>query len=910
MLDQSIDDLNLPRVNRIIRLLAIAPFLVASLSLTLYFVSVRVGEFDDLLTQKGIEITRHLAEVSELGMFSGDQPVLRSFALSATSDPDVTHVSFYNRQGQLLAAVGKSPLPAPVEIDELTISEQGRYRFFALPIVDIPTTGIDEAEFSVTGVLADNDPPLGWVQVLIDKRRMMGIQNESYILGGVICLIGALIAWAIKVLIDKLMIAPIKELEKSIQQIEEGAFITRAPGMPLRELNNLATGINRMASRLGNWNEELQAQVVNATGQLQQLLADLNQRNTQLELTQEELIETSRIKDDFLARMSHELRTPLTSILGYNKLQVKAQDSEFLAYNRIIEQSAQLLLSIIEDLLYISKISSGTIELEVRAFEIDQCVKDVVSMHVPHAFEQGLEFAVLIESDVPVQIIGDELRLKQIMTNLISNAVKFTQHGYVFVCLGKGETRAGRFELVLRVADTGIGISEEQQANLFNQFSQADTSISRRFGGAGLGLAIVKGLAELMEGDIELHSPNPTGTEAVCRLWLDYASNDQKFKSPVPILGKVIIFEANPLSARVLRSLSFRWSSSVAITKTSDELMACLANMPECELLIIGYSDQLPHRQAIPGLIDKVRKLSQAPLLLVGGIGESTLELDPEYWGQLQPIAHITKPAFHDDFDQAVRVLIGGSKAEPIFVQHAKTSSASDGSLKGVRVLVAEDNQANRHLIMSILIQAGADVHGVEDGEQAVAKADDLAFDAALLDINMPNLDGYATALLLRKDASVPVIIALTATSVSAVAEHQGADAFDEVLQKPVDDNVLVQTLMEWVCTAKNLEPGDQAPAGSFIKLDRSELQAETAQQISRLQQAALDFDRPVLRHHAHLLRGMIEPHSDAADFVGVIEWLDIHAEEASRHELARRLEAFNSLARCWLAGSSDSGGG
>ena len=357
---------------------------------------------------------------------------------------------------------------------------------------------------------------------MLKKQRSILIKGAS--IGVVVFLLLAFAAQQFSRIITR----PLDEITHTIAKFEAGNLPARVNVVAKGELDTLVKGINRLAEKVELSSESLQKRVDLAVIKLTHTLEELEDKNNKLKQTGIELTQANKAKDDFLASMSHELRTPLTAILGYSRLLKKTNLSEKqLGHTKVIQQASAMLLSLIDNILDFSKLKSHSIVLESLPFSLESLLEDVLDLHLPEAQSKGIKLIVKVDLDVPFDLIGDELRIKQIINNLVHNAIKFTRHGSVLVkvsLLGMStdqeqqgsenhHKKTDKFGLFFEVRDTGIGMNIPDSEYLFEPFSQADSSISRRFGGSGLGLMICKNLVDLFDGEIKINSEKGKGTQ-------------------------------------------------------------------------------------------------------------------------------------------------------------------------------------------------------------------------------------------------------------------------------------------------------------------------------------------------------------------------------------------------------------
>ena len=897
----------LPSLNRLILLLVIAPLLTVSISLTVYFISSLVNEFTKLFDRSGSTFAEQIAKSAELGVYAADTQALNAASHALLEDPYILNITFFDNQRTLLASFGDIlDFPEARLTRKLEMGSTSDYLVYTAPIKNTHVAP-DDFVLDEDSVAHTNEPPLGWVRIVIDKRDIIQVRQKFLLAGLLVCLIAAGIAIIIKLLLNRTLISPIEQLDNTVDRIKRGDFRVRPPIMTTRELNTLADGVSLMASRLEHWNEDLQARIHTATQSLQVTLNDLHSRNAELEQTRDQLIEANQARDNFLARMSHELRTPLTSIIGYNKLQKPTlDDPSQQEYNRVIHESAYFLLTIIEDLLTFNKIQFGSVQLEKQPFDIERCLKDVIAMHMPQAYEKQLEFIVDIAPDVPVCVIGDPLKFKQIINNLVSNAIKFTPSGQVYVALKSDGNSDRDIQLTLSVIDTGIGIQEADTQTLFREFAQADTSISRRFGGTGLGLPIAQSLAAMMSGNIKLNRIPDGGTEAVCQL--TFGLDQRESETPltaVKQLSHVIIFEDNAACGQALKNMINGRCQRVDIVDHTSKLFSLLQNN-EPTLILSGVSKQHIDDNLVMPAILEARAISTAPILLAGGLSEAPAGLDADQVQQAAPIVQISKPVFPSELNARINELL----AENTIENADASAQTTPQLLANLHILVAEDNTFNRDLIAQLLEQAGATVHQAGDGNEAITQFKQHAIDVALLDLNMPIMDGYEAARALTETASrsLQSIIALTATTVSIARENPQAHYFNAFVQKPLDESQLIRVIARQTqrISEDATEPGNRQPMTPAFS--NQQLAEEINRLADNIKQDHLTDNPSGIKYHAHQMRSLTVFGPQFESLAAIAKWLDEYAESAETDILDAQVDALASCLESIDFDTRDSG--
>lgn len=880
-------------IQRRILILVVVPLALVTALLATYFIRSGQSAVHDLFIQEGKDISRYLAKVTEFYVFSGDEETLKSISTLLVRENDVLSVTFFDADKSISTHVGSLQ---PSALKPLPWQQEATHWYFQ-QVIEYSTLDVDDFPTSDPGTQeAGSTKTLGWVQVVLSAQFLVEKQRQILVTGTAIALIGLLIASAMALRLSRGITRPIFKLADTVEELEAGNLSARAPAVRGHEFQILAQGLNRMAERIENSNEELHQRVQQATQQLSHTLDNLAQKNLTLEETQGDLIRADQAKDEFLARISHELRTPLTSIIGYSELMeetgLSPQQTEF---NRVVVQSSDLLLSIINDILDLTKLRSDAVELEHLPFNLEDCLEDVVAMHAHRAFEKGLELILLIETDVPLHVRGDALRLSQIVNNLLSNAIKFTEQGEVVVSLSCTFTAGRDFTLNIQVKDSGIGIREEDLPNLFQEFSQADSSITRRFGGSGLGLVIVKRLANLMGGDISLASKLGSGVEAKCQVRLE-ADNDALVLEPqTPQIKSVIIYDQNAWSQRAWRKLAFSASRNITNVKSTNALLSRLQkHSAQAGLIIVGLSQREWNRATLIKLLKDIRRASESPLLLAASATRVQFDRLLPNHQDFAPIEFISKPSRRALFSEQVNKLLSPAKPEQSAPQRKQELKPQQKPLIGQDVIIAEDNEFNRDYLVQLLETLGARVRGAANGRQALDEYQAAPTDILILDINMPEMDGYEAAQRIRGLAATkpPLVVALTAGLLpeSANAESH-AGLFDAILEKPIRPEQLATALAQLL--AKRSDAQNQATTKSqpLIRISPEALYAELNRLMSLIESHLDQNQTSSIKTYAHQMAGIIDK-QQFPKTAALIRSIERECEIKRIEELQKQLEA------------------
>lgn len=539
---------------------------------------------------------------------------------------------------------------------------------------------------------------------------------------------------------------------------------------------------------------------IEAANQLaQQQNRELKRRADELKESRDSAVAATRMKSEFLANMSHEIRTPMNGVIGMTHLLLNTPLSEKqLGYARTVQQSAESLLSILNDILDLSKMEAGKMTLENFPFDLRLMLEDLCDVLAPSAHAKRLELNCVFPPVAPTKVIGDPGRLRQVLTNLMSNAIKFTERGEVSVSVRVLKENQKRVTFRFIVADTGIGIGEDRQDRIFDSFTQADGSTTRRFGGTGLGLTICRQLTELMGGEIGVTSSLGAGSE----FWIEMAFQKQpiammdRLQPKQDLAGlRVLVADDNPTNRFILREMLDSWNCRLEEAASGAEALSALSLSAKDPFSCVIMDMNMPGMDGLEAAraikLDARHKEIPIILLSSSGFAPSDIESAGLY------AAVLTKPVRTSPLFDALSLVTGiKSIPEPMPASMAVWDSQP---LKDVRVLVVEDNAVNQLVVSELLASWGCVVTTADNGAKAVEATSGNKFDAILMDVQMPVMDGFEATAAIRaqelESQSRTDIIAMTANAMSGDRERCLRAGMDSYLSKPLQPSALLERL-------------------------------------------------------------------------------------------------------------------
>ncbi len=787
--------------NRLL-LLTILPALVIAIILSVILSANYVNDLDHLAKEQGMFTTRHIANMSSFALSMGDEKLQQTLLNSALEDSQVRSVTLFDQKGQVLAHAGPSQpsrqlrlkkKPTQLMPGQLEISANDNGYYFTTPVWAnnlISSTTIDSTK-----------PPqlLGWLEVMFTTTHIAVKQYQTLFLIVLVSAIALLISGLIALQMSGSILNPLSVISAGIEKIKDGKLSSRISIREVGALRHLASGVNSMASSLQKAQEEMQQSIDQATEDLRETLETIEIQNIELDLARKEAIEASRMKSEFLANTSHEIRTPLNGIVGFTNLLLKGQlTGRQREYLTTIQQSSENLLSIINDILDFSKIEAGKLLLDHIPMNLREIVEESLLLLAPSAHEKKLELIQFIYSDVPTHLVGDPLRLKQVLTNLVNNAIKFTDKGNIIVRVMLENIKDKQAVITVSITDEGVGLNEDQRKELFSAFTQADASTSRKFGGTGLGLAICKRLVEQMGGDIGIDSSINQGST----FWFTIKADmeDQEYEQLTQLEDRSILFcEPNTITQTSISHLFEKWQLKTDFCDNYNFILdKVVASEKIYDAVVIGLS---PEYDAIDSIKNIVEELDQN--YNCGTIVLSSTTVKDRLDDALEDYVAICMskpPSYYKLYDALCALILRYSKPTNIQQLRSRIREA-DNEHQPLQVLAVDDNMANLKLVSALLQELGAEVLQATSGEQAINLFKQHHFDIVLMDIQMPGMDGVETTKRMRateNDKSRTPIVALTAHALIEEKRQLLSTGLDDHLAKPLNENSLTKILHKW----------------------------------------------------------------------------------------------------------------
>ncbi|MBK7673875.1 MAG: response regulator [Candidatus Accumulibacter sp.] len=707
---------------------------------------------------------------------------------SLEADAQVLQAALWDRAGQRLTSYRSALQPA----DELVSPPSLGYTL-GLSVLD------------VAQLVSVDGRPVGTVALRLDLSQLYQRLLSNALAFALVILIALALSHRLLARFNRAITAPISSLVSVMARIsQQGDYAVRAPVESNDEIGDLAKGFNVMLEEIEDRDRHLAAHRDELEQEVEARTADLRQSRDLAEAG-------SRAKSEFLATMSHEIRTPMNGILGMTEmLRHTALNLQQQRFADAVYQSGEHLLTLINDILDFSKIEAGKLDIECIHFNLRQLVEDLGCLFAQPAEAKGLEMICSVPHDLPVAVSGDPVRVRQILTNLMNNAVKFTSRGDIVIRVRLLDETPQQACFRFEVQDSGIGISEEAQARLFNAFVQADSSTTRRFGGTGLGLVIAKRLIEMMHGQIGLHSEAGRGTLFWFEIPLRKQNPDARsvMNMAERLNGlRVLVVDDNATNREILAHQLAGWSMHYTGAAEGQQALQDLDQTAERPFDLAILDLHMPGMDGfeLARAIRRDARWARMPLVMLSSVSVGADHPDRRN----APIDYyLTKPVRQSDLCDAIATALSRETPTPASAPPSPGPVPHAGALParlGGRVLVAEDNPVNQAVAGAMLESLGVSYRFADSGQIALDRVLHEPFDLVLMDCQMPEMDGFEATVQIRARQREGLlrqrlpIVALTANAVAGDRERCLAAGMDDYLSKPFTREGLLCVLQRWL---------------------------------------------------------------------------------------------------------------
>lgn len=774
--------------------LTLIPTVIIGLLLGGYFTVNRYIELDEILYQQGATISEPLAIALEQPLLDKNKVLLNrliSFTHNRHS-PSIKSIAIFDTNNELLMTsnyhrsfdelINQASLAS---LKATKIESSKDIITFYTPIVghSSPNTQWDASAFQTS---------LGTVILQLNKDKAVIGQQRALLISGIVIILSLVLAAIMAFKLSRMFMTPLNKLVLATDKLVEGKRSTGLTDTMLGEFDILREGLNTIADTMVMQKDEMQKNIDQATSDYRETLEQYETQNIQLTMAKKEAQDANRVKSDFLAKMSHELRTPLNGVMGFTRQLYKTPLNKHQKdYLDTIMLSANSLMTIISDILDFSKLEAGAMELESIQFQLRDAVNEVMTLLALSAHEKQLELSIYINPQVPDDLTGDPTRFKQVLINLLSNAIKFTEQGSIKVDISYRLLDEESASVLVSVTDTGVGIPMDKQDSLFTPFGQADSSITRKFGGTGLGLIITKHIVEAMNGRISLNSAPGNGTcftfNSVFRLPNHVFTNDLPSKS---LIGKRILYlEPHEHTHHAVLSLLTEWQANVTPCFNEASFLSAVENtQTKFDICLIGHMASVDHMQLLKGYVKTVRDSTDYLYLMLNTVSHNMREA---FIGSGAD-ACLSKPLNHRKLCEVL--------GAPYRLDHpVHNIEQSEQKLLPLKVLVVDDNDANLKLICTLLDEQVEVIDTAHNGSQAYSLSKSHKYDVIFMDIQMPIMDGITACKLIQESSlneDTP-IIAVTAHALHSEKEQLLKDGFKGYLTKPIDEDTLKQIISD-----------------------------------------------------------------------------------------------------------------
>lgn len=787
--------------------MTIAPMMLAMLLLTIYFFFVRMEDLEKNLHTQGESMIKQLAQAGRYPIATSNIEELFELTKLSLIDNHVDSVAIFDKDKNVLAFNGLDKNYLASEQDLKTIKQNTKHVLhhddnvdFLAPIIinskyltkyHLKLLSLDDEEIKEGTVI-------GWVAVNLSYTGLYFQKYQTISALFLILLFSCLISLVFATHLANHILLPFRSITTALKKIAKGEKPALQISSRNDELCETIKATNDIAKNIETSKIEFQENLDQATQDMQENFETIERQNIQLSVAQKKALKASSIKSEFISNISHEIRTPMNSVYGFTKLLLNSSVTSMQRdYLTTIAQASENLLVLINNVLDFSKIESGKLRLEQVPMNLRSCIEDVLLTLSHPAQSKQIELTHTFHDEVPTNIIGDPLRLKQILTNILGNAIKFTDAGSIIVRTileNKDEKEA---EICISITDTGSGLSKTKQDMIFKAFNQTNPTISTEFGNTGLGLIISKQLLDQMRGRITLESQEDKGsTFLITFICKTIGEIPNKSQTKIDFKGmKVLVHEQHPITRYSVMNQLGKWNLDCDETTCEAEAISKSDNADNYNLIVLG----MHQAENFLHFNDSVLRYfkNKAPILVLTNSNEQHLSEDLTQAGVN---ACISKPILqHALLDRVKQLLTKQAQNDSTKTQ---TTPDTPLPLQACNILTIDDNMHNNQLVKTMLERLGATVTVAEDGNYGVLLASKHPYDIILMDLRMPNLDGFSATKLIRKTNCLNYqkpIIAVSA-HISAVEKPELIGAgFTDYLTKPIIEDLLLNIILQYL---------------------------------------------------------------------------------------------------------------